>query len=60
MDQPKQQITLLDHRNNLSNNPNRYIQDKERTIKQFAETSYKFYGSCGKIKIVNKMVNKIR
>ena len=50
MDEPIQITTLVDHRNNLLNNPNRYIQDKERAIKQFAKTSYKFYGSCGKNK----------
>jgi hypothetical protein len=42
------QSTLLQHRKNLLNNPNRYTQDKERAIKQFAETSYKFYCPCGK------------
>lgn len=45
-----EQITLLQHRENLLNNPNRFIQDKERAIKQFAETSYKNYGPCGKNK----------
>ena len=64
MDEPIQQITLLDHRKNLLNNPNRYIQDKERAIKQFAETSYKFYGSCGKnkkllIKLLEKLGNLV-
>ena len=34
----------------------RYIQDKERAIKQFSETSYKCYGSCGK----NKKITFIR
>ena len=43
-------ITLLHHRTNLLKNPNRYIQDKERAINQFAETSYKYYGPCGKNK----------
>jgi len=43
-------ITLLQHRENLLNNPNRFIQDKERAIGQFAETSYKNYGRCGKNK----------
>ena len=47
MEEHNEQITLLQHRKNLLNNPNRYIQDKERAIKQFAETSYKYYGSCG-------------
>ena len=42
--------SLRQHRENLLNNPNRYIQDKERAIKQFAETSYKYCGSCGKNK----------
>ncbi len=50
MEEHNQQISLLQHRNNLLNNQNRYIQDRERAIKQFAETSYKFYGSCGKKK----------
>ena len=64
MDEPIQQITLLDHRKNLLNNPKRYIQDKERAIKQFAETSYKFYGSCGKnkkllIKLLEKLGNLV-
>ena len=40
-------ISLLQHRNNLLNNPDRYIIDKERAIKQFADTAYKYYGSCG-------------
>ena len=50
MEEPEELITLLHHRNNLLNNPNRYIQDKERAINQFAETSYKYYGACGKNK----------
>ena len=50
MDEHKHPITLLDHRNNLLNNPNRYIQDKKRAIKQYAETAYKHYGSFGKDK----------
>jgi len=45
-----EQITLLQHRENLLNNPNRFIHDKERAIEQFAETSYKNYGRCGKNK----------
>ena len=44
------QITLLKHRTNLLANDNRYIQDKSRAINQFAEKSYKYYGSCGKNK----------
>jgi hypothetical protein len=64
MAEPKQQITLLDHRNNLLNNPIRYIEDKERAIKQFAKTSYKFYGSYGKnkkllIKLLEKLGNLV-
>ena len=50
MEESKQQMILSDHRNILLSNPNRYIQDKERAIKQFAKTAYKFYGSCGKNK----------
>ena len=50
MKSSKQQITLLDYRNILLSNPNRYLQDKERAIKQFAKTAYKFYGPCGKNK----------
>jgi hypothetical protein len=50
MEEYNERITLLQHRTNLLNNPNRYTQDKERAIKNFAETSYKFYGSCGKNK----------
>tara|TARA_B110001450_G_scaffold1450_2_gene1686 strand:+ start:7047 stop:7565 length:519 start_codon:yes stop_codon:yes gene_type:complete len=45
-----EQITLLQHRENLLNNPNRFIHDKERAIERFAETSYKNYGRCGKNK----------
>jgi hypothetical protein len=64
MEEAKQQITLLDHRNNLLNNPTRYIQDKERAIRQFAETSYKYYGSYGKnkkllIKLLEKLGNLV-
>jgi len=52
--------TLLQHRTNLLNNPNRYTQDKERAIGQFAETSYKFYGSCGnKKKLVIPLLRKL-
>lgn len=63
MDEPKK-IHLLDHRNNLLNNPNRYIQDKERAITRFAEKSYEFYGSCGKnkkflIKLLEKLGNLV-
>jgi hypothetical protein len=47
MEEHNEQITLLQHRKNLLNNPNRFIQDKERAIKRFAETSYKYYGLCG-------------
>ena len=55
MEETNIKITLLQHRNNLLNNPNRYIQDKERAIKNFALTAYKFYGSCGlnKKKLIN-------
>ena len=40
------------------------LQDKEKAIKQFAETSYKFYGSCGKnkkllIKLLEKLGNLV-
>jgi hypothetical protein len=45
-----EQITLLQHRENLLNNQNRFIHDKERAIEQFAQTSYKNYGPCGKKK----------
>ena len=50
MTQQEDHITLLNHRKNLLGNQNRYIQDKERAINQFAETSYKYYGPCGKNK----------
>jgi len=43
-------MELLQHRTNLLNNPNRYIEDKERAIIRFAETAYKSYGCCGKNK----------
>ncbi len=55
MEEIKSKITLLQHRTNLLNNPNRYIEDKERAIKQFANIAYKFYGSCGKNK--KKLIN---
>ena len=50
METQKEQITLLQHRTNLLDNPNRFIHDKERAINQFAETAYKYYGPCGKNK----------
>jgi len=50
MEQHNKQINLLQHRKNLLNNPDRYIEDKERAIIRFAETSYKHYGPCGKNK----------
>ena len=50
MEEHNKDINLLQHRENLSNNPNRFIHDKERAIKRFAETSYKNYGRCGKKK----------
>jgi len=50
MEHNNEKITIEQHRSNLLNNPSRYIEDKERAIDRFAETSYKFYGSCGKNK----------
>ena len=43
----EQKITLLNHRENLLKNHNRFLEDKERAIIKFAETAYKFYGNCG-------------
>jgi hypothetical protein len=51
MNKPIQHLPELDHSNNLLKNDNRYIQDNERAIKRFAETSYKFYGAYEKNKI---------
>ena len=64
MDESNQQITLLVHRNNLLNNQNRYIQDKERAIRQFAEVAYRHYGACGKnkkllINLLEKLANLV-
>ena len=42
-----EQNTLLQHRENLLNNQNRFIHDKERAIEQFAQTAYKNYDRCG-------------
>lgn len=54
------QKTLLQHRKNLLDNPNRYTQDKDRAIKQFAEISYKSYGRCGpNKKLVISLVHKL-
>jgi hypothetical protein len=50
MDDHSKQMTLLQHRTNLLNNQNRYTQDKERAIQQFALISYRHYGPCGKDK----------
>ena len=50
MEEHDNQNTLLEHRKRLLKNSNRYIQDKDRAIKQFAETAYKNYGRCGKNK----------
>lgn len=46
--QPK--LTLIEHCTNLHKNPNKYIIDKDRAIKRFAETSYKYYKNLGKKK----------
>jgi hypothetical protein len=64
IEEQHKQITLLQHRANLLHNPDRYIQDKNRAIKQFAETAYKFYGSCGKnkkliIPLLEKLANLV-
>jgi len=57
--EPKQQINLLQHRTNLLNNPNRYIEDKDKAIKNFAETSYKFYGPIGKKNMLINLLEKL-
>jgi len=60
MEIQKEQITLLQHRTNLLDNPNRFIHDKERAINQFAETAYKYYGPCGKNKkIIIPLLKKL-
>ena len=56
MEEHNKDINLLQHRENLSNNPNRFIHDKERAIKRFAETSYKNYGRCGKKKKISNAI----
>ena len=43
----KKNITLLEHRKKLLENPNRYTKDKDRAINRFADKAYKFYGYCG-------------
>tara|TARA_Y100000389_G_scaffold6221_1_gene5966 strand:- start:475 stop:1089 length:615 start_codon:yes stop_codon:yes gene_type:complete len=46
-----EQKTLKQHRKDLKDNKeDRFTRDKERAIAQFAETSYKHYGRCGKNK----------
>jgi len=44
------QITLLEHRKNLLKNKNRYIEDKERAVTNFANTAYISCGNCGRKK----------
>jgi hypothetical protein len=40
-------MTLLEHREVLLSNPNRYTQDAERAIMQFAQSAYKNIGNQG-------------
>lgn len=39
---------LYNHLKLLSDNPDRYLQDKERAVNTWVDTAYKSYGKCGK------------